>query len=380
MAIEITANGESVTAQGPTLILREAAPEAPMAVKTYTIGAAGFYTTWAAAVADWNAGTLASASAGDNIVFQEIDGAAYVENVDIGEPATAYASLTLTAEESVRHNGVPGIGARLTPTSGIYVAQFTATTAWHFTVEWLELDGSGVSNLIRDIIKSNGAVSNRNITIANCVLHGAGSTIQTTAINISRGNIRILNNVIYDITPNAGSTQVLYGIFAPVAVLGDTISVLNNTIYNITQLGASTGETIGIKVLNNANTLIKNNVVTDVSGNGTVADYGTLSSTTASNNASEDGSHPGTSGQTVTSSVWNDAASNDFQLASGSTLFEAGADLGTTNGVNVDITGRDRDAQNDTWSIGAWQVAVGAGGPTNSVAPRGFSLGLGLSL
>ena len=36
---------------------------------------------------------------------------------------------------------------------------------------------------------------------------------------------------------------------------------------------------------------------------------------------------------------------------------EAGVDLGTTNGVNIDIDGFDRDSNGVTWDIGADQTA-----------------------
>jgi hypothetical protein len=35
-----------------------------------------------------------------------------------------------------------------------------------------------------------------------------------------------------------------------------------------------------------------------------------------------------------------------------------GVDLGTTNGVDIDINGRDRDALGDTWTIGAHQFTA----------------------
>lgn len=51
------------------------------------------------------------------------------------------------------------------------------------------------------------------------------------------------------------------------------------------------------------------------------------------------------------------AGSEDLHLDTGSVCLEAGADLGTTNGVNVDIDGLDRDATGVTWDIGADQKA-----------------------
>ena len=49
-----------------------------------------------------------------------------------------------------------------------------------------------------------------------------------------------------------------------------------------------------------------------------------------------------------------------MHIQSSSVCAEAGVDLGTTNEVNIDINGRDRDAEGDTWDIGAHQVSEAA--------------------
>jgi hypothetical protein len=62
--------------------------------------------------------------------------------------------------------------------------------------------------------------------------------------------------------------------------------------------------------------------------------------------------------------VSNVSGSEDLHLKTGSDALRAGVDLGTTNGVNIDIDGRDRDSNNDTWDIGADQCescSVGGG-------------------
>jgi len=53
--------------------------------------------------------------------------------------------------------------------------------------------------------------------------------------------------------------------------------------------------------------------------------------------------------------------SEDLHLDVDSVCREAGVDLGTTNGVNIDIDGTDRDATGVTWDIGADQASVKAG-------------------
>jgi hypothetical protein len=55
----------------------------------------------------------------------------------------------------------------------------------------------------------------------------------------------------------------------------------------------------------------------------------------------------------------------DLHIGASSVCLEAGVDLGTINGVNIDIDGVDRDATGVTWDIGADQksVATSTGSP-----------------
>jgi hypothetical protein len=53
------------------------------------------------------------------------------------------------------------------------------------------------------------------------------------------------------------------------------------------------------------------------------------------------------------------SASVDLHIGASSVCLEAGEDLGTTNGVNIDIDGFDRDANDVTWDIGADQHSTG---------------------
>ena len=50
--------------------------------------------------------------------------------------------------------------------------------------------------------------------------------------------------------------------------------------------------------------------------------------------------------------------SEDLHLDVDSVCRKAGVDLGTTNGVNIDIDGLDRDATGVTWDIGADQAST----------------------
>ena len=56
--------------------------------------------------------------------------------------------------------------------------------------------------------------------------------------------------------------------------------------------------------------------------------------------------------------VSTSGGSEDLHLDDSSVCLEAGVDLGTTNGVNIDIDGVDRDATGVTWDIGADQKST----------------------
>ena len=50
--------------------------------------------------------------------------------------------------------------------------------------------------------------------------------------------------------------------------------------------------------------------------------------------------------------------SEDLHISQSSVCIGEGVDLGTTNGVEIDINGRDRDAKGDTWDIGAHEFTA----------------------
>ena len=84
---------------------------------------------------------------------------------------------------------------------------------------------------------------------------------------------------------------------------------------------------------------------------------------------SDDGTATGTGSITSTSAnlfVSTASGTEDFHLKTGADAIGAGFDYGTTPaGVEIDIDGRDRDAEGDTWDIGADQF-VSAGGGFNA--------------
>ena len=150
--------------------------------------------------------------------------------------------------------------------------------------------------------------------------------------------------------------------------------VYNNTVYNVTNTDTSItiGGARGIS-LNNVDlathTIAKNNISVDTDTPNDPGFSSDIYFTDTANPApynltSDDTGDDSTSDNTgaLINKVSSDqfvsivSGSEDLHLKSGSDAIGAGVDLGTTpTGVEVDIDGRDRDAEGDTWSIGADQ-------------------------
>jgi hypothetical protein len=159
---------------------------------------------------------------------------------------------------------------------------------------------------------------------------GNGVVSQSTA----QSKVTITNSVIYG------------GIEAGVSIaFGATMDILNCTIVGNTTHGIlahATGSTVAV-------------TNTYSGGSATDAYSGTMTLTTCMHDTAT--SFTGSTGSIPydTSNFTNvTGGSEDLHLVSGSDLIDAGTDLGTTpTGVNIDIDGRDRDAEGDTWDIGA---------------------------
>ena len=179
----------------------------------------------------------------------------------------------------------------------------------------------------------------------------------------SGGSNTLHNSIIYDLL----NTQSLAGASIGInAQNGSTNKVNCCTVYLVVN-DNGTGNCWGISVANSSNNEEQNNIAVDTGGttSGTIRDYETTTTTlkTSDFNLSSDTSAPGgnslqnkTSANQFVSTV---DGSEDLHLKAGADAIGAGADLATTpTGVEVDIDGRDRDAQDDTWDIGADQFVV----------------------
>ena len=119
------------------------------------------------------------------------------------------------------------------------------------------------------------------------------------------------------------------------------------TIQNcaVTNTGGTTSDTpVDYSVASPANATVDHNLASDTTASGT----GSLDSKTSANQY-----------------VSTTDGSEDYHLKAGADAIDAGVDKGTTpSGVEIDIDNRDRDAQGDTWDMGAdeFVAAVDDGG------------------
>ena len=306
-------------------------------------------------------------------------------------PASSSVSLnaiTLTARSTVRHTGVANSGAGFKYTAqsssggGTNLAQVVALqNVDNTTIEWLEFDGSGVTgaSYADNFVTDNGTARDNN-TVRNCVMHNltlqaggfAAYAIHLTTSNSPSRNGEsnaILNNIIYGVTSTSPSGGDAGGIYADAGKAENPIYVDNNTVHDVTAR-TSSHFARGLNVT--AHAIPINNIVTDVSGSSSADCFWGSFNSSADYNLSTDTTAPGTNSitsATLSTIYKSDSGTVDLHLKSGSPAIDAGNDLGTTPlGVNIDIDGRDRDLEGDTWDIGADEYFVNGQEITPSAA------------
>lgn len=233
--------------------------------------------------------------------------------------------MKITAPEGERHDGTVSSGAKLQYDPAV-ANNILAIGITYSVIEWLILEpkqgGNGVNTGTGShIIVRNNIVFNSNAT---------GSSIGLK-LGFNNGEYKVYNNIIYDMDTG------IHG-------LGDyqTHYVYNNTIQNCdTGIYAQYGTWV-----------IKNTAVQDAS---TAGYTGSAFGSASTNNLSSDTTTPEYNTYYDSKTlVFANKAGNDFHLASNdSDAIDLGADLGTGDEVEIDIDGRDRDAESDTWDIGA---------------------------
>jgi hypothetical protein len=363
-----------------------------MATVTKTIGTSSRdYSTISAWEADLSDGSIYSN--GDDAVGEMYADSTFTgatTTIDGGTSIGGSAgqnlnSVKLTVASASRHDGTAESGALLKPTSGSGHNQgIIRINVDNVTVEWLDisLDSLDSTNTNKAIVLVG--TNNDNI-IRNNLIHDKGGNpgntgpfgIHVIAAGASSDSIYILNNIIYNFveTSNDSAAGILMNLWA------GNLYIYNNTIYNIQGAGGSK-HGIGIRFGNpsSSNTRIKNNIASKCQGSNLDAPYWKNSSGStvdSANNLSDDTAtatyNAEDMGQNINDSsaligktlaeiafVSTTAGSEDLHITADSVCVDAGTDLGTAGGSQIDINGRDRDSQGDTWDIGAHEFVADA--------------------
>ena len=358
-----------------------------MATVTKSIGTSVSPSRDYSTITAWEADldNVAIYSAGDDAVGECYNDSVFNEEVTInGGGTVGLSSLKLTVPESERHDGTAGSGARNVHSGGSYTGGHCISIDIDampndVTIEWLEMANAN-NHCYRGCICSttsepSGGVSKTLRIRHNLCYHTVVNARNSFGIHIghhclggSTSELQICNNIIFDIKQNTtGDRGDLIGIKTG---YWDTVYVCNNTIWNIDEAHASsTADLIGIMMYDAGaiTEYCRNNVVMDVQTNGSgPADcFESFSNVTDDHNLSSDATAAGTG------SLTNKSASDQFEsiissidlhLKSGADAINAGTDLGTTpSGVEIDIDGRDRDSEGDTWDMGADEYVVASG-------------------
>ncbi len=255
----------------------------------------------------------------------------------LGGWTTATANfVTVSVLEPYRHNGTAATGCTITSANASDIIRNDINNG---RVEWLvvkETWNNGTNSLecMQGIVPSNTQNTGfANNIIADCVNPGAGAGAAAMIFNSPAGtsNYYAVNNIIY----GGEADCIEWGV-----TIGITGTSENNTTYGCVGRGQLQSTANG--TFNARNNLSCANTAGDYNGN---MDANTT-------NGSCDG--------LASTQDMGDGASlfvnttNDFHLIENSGAIDKGTDLTTNTRLGqFDIDGRDRDAQGDTWDMGA---------------------------
>lgn len=297
-----------------------------------------------------------------------------------GSAAQDLALVKLTVHADSRHDGTAESGALLKPTSGSGHDQgIIRINVDNVTIEWLDIsmDSLDSTNTNKAIVLTG---TNDDCILRNMLIHDKGGnpgnngphTIHVIGAGASSDTITIQNNIIYNIV----ETNNDHAAAINTNTWGGDAYIYNNTVYNI--VSAGTKLAIGIRFGNpsGSDSFVKNNLVAKLTssqsdgerayehgasngGSGNVTEDYNLSDDTCHSSYTAAGSNSLT-GKTLAQIDFVSTAtgSEDLHISQSSVCIGEGVDLGTTNGVEIDINGRDRDAKGDTWDIGAHEFTA----------------------
>lgn len=309
-----------------------------------------------------------SAHTGDNVTGECYNDSTFPETGGLSLDDVTPTTTHLTVASGERHTGVAGTGARIVFAAAGMPIEVTVD---NINVTWLEVDMNGNDGFIFSYTEFATGANN---IFSQMILHDSTGTPAQRAISASAGRSTAQwnNIIIYDIACTHSGTNDCVGAFNTNNRAACRFQ--NLTIHNVTNATGS-GNAFGTSHDDDADNIVQNCIITNTSttSTGTAQDYELSAPSNAimDHNMSSDTSSSGTG--SLDSGVANDifvstvGGSENLHLKSGAAIdpIDAGTDLGTTpTNVNIDIDGRDRDAELDTWDMGADEfVVVGTGTP-----------------
>jgi hypothetical protein len=257
-------------------------------------------------------------------------------------------SVTLSVNSASRHDGTAGTGATIQSYAG------PGLSISNTTVEYLTISSVGIGNYAH----STGLSHTFNISntyIRNNIVYGDLAYRNNTSaagpgISNQGSNCITINNIIYNRENTNPSSVGGIGLYNHYNINKE---IYNNTIYRCG---------VGYSDTRRGTSTSKNNIST---GSTRGLDFSLITNynytLTASNNLSSDDSadDAGGSGHIINKPASKQfvstlSGSEDLHLKFISAAIDAGVDLGTSpDGVQYDIDGKDRDAENSIWDIGA---------------------------
>lgn len=330
-----------------------------MAEVTKTIGTTSRdYST----ITAWEAASY-GATGSDDAIGEMYDDSPFDEAVAINDSTPL--SIILRVAVGEEGDGTAGTGVRNVRTDS---NDFNITVA--MTLEDFEYDANGNDPDV-SLMHTSGSVD-----IKRCLFHGLSTSKSGGVMLHIADAANILNSIFYNI---AGSSSNIRGINIA-GESGDIRKVLNCTIHDITSSGTNS---YGIGGIDQANITVQNCISTDsTDGSGDNKCYAldAPSSATYDHNLASDTTASGTgsldSKTSANQFVSTTGGSEDLHLKAGADAIDAGTDLGTTPfGVEIDIDGRDRDAEGDTWDMGADEFVAVGGATYEKATTDSISLG-----
>ena len=265
-----------------------------------------------------------------------------------GSTTSASYYMKVTSPVAERHDGTSGSGAYINNTGRDYTIDIRDN---YTIIEWLELSKNSTHN--RGVLFITAADET---TIRNNIVR---DSFDTDGGGVQQGILIVTNQM------ESGYTTYIYDNFVynldGGGITTRSYDDIINYVYNNTVLNCG-GTGLQSRAAGATDYYVNN-----ISMGNESADYADTAGNVFTNNISEDTTgNVGLQEKVIGDQFVNSTAgSEDAHLKTGSDAIDAGDDLGTTPlGVEIDIDGRDRDAEGDTWDIGADEYVASATGRT----------------